>query len=187
MQTIENSLLQVSVDENGADLAHLISKNTNFDYFTNGETQEKAILSFPGEDSENNWMAELPWTVVDKGDARVSLTLIDTTDSYKKYPYHFEVMVTYAIEGNQLNFTLHVKNNSNKEMPFSFIMTLPKILACKEQNVSKVVLADDEHQVSAESAEFSLKATDDQVSFETGKITLAAEAEQKFNLTLTAQ
>lgn len=82
MQTIENSLLQVSVDENGAQMVNCVSQNDKFDYLKSQDGQEKVAVAFPAIDQEKNWALELPWTVVDKGDSRVSLTLIDTEESY---------------------------------------------------------------------------------------------------------
>lgn len=119
MQTIENSLLQVSVDENGAQMVNCVSQNDKFDYLKSQDGQEKVAVAFPAIDQEKNWALELPWTVVDKGDSRVSLTLIDTEESYKYFPYHFEVVLTYALEGNQVNVSFYLKNNSHKEMPVS--------------------------------------------------------------------
>lgn len=125
MQTIENSLLQVSVDENGAQMVHLITKTAKEDYLLNKDKQENVAIAFPAIASEENLALDLPWTVVDKGDARVSLTMIDTPQSYKKFPYHFELMITYVLEGNQVQVEFYVKNNSNKEMPFSAGMLIP--------------------------------------------------------------
>lgn len=187
MQTIENSLLQVSVDENGAQLAHYISKKDNVDYLLNGEEQGKATISFPEIDQENNWAIKLPWTVVDKGDARVSLTLIDTADSYKHFPYHFEVMATYAIEGTQLNISFHIKNNSNKEMPFSLNLALPLNEKLTDESINKVVMSDSEHELLVESTDLKLHKDKNAINCTAEKLTLAGETEQDFKLTLTGQ
>lgn len=109
MQTIDNSLFQVSVDENGARMAHLVSLTDQFDYLGEQESEEGMALAFPVMDQADNLANKLPWTVVDKGDTRVSLTLIDTPESYKSFPYHFEVMTTYALEGNQVNISFYLK------------------------------------------------------------------------------
>lgn len=102
MQTIDDSLFQVSVDENGAKMAHLISVTDNYDYLGEDGTKEGTAIAFPVINHDNDWASKMPWTVVDKGDTRVSLTLIDTPESYKSFPYHFEVMTTYVLEGNQV-------------------------------------------------------------------------------------
>lgn len=184
MQTIENSLLQVSVDENGARMNHLVSQTENFDYLQNNDQQENVSITFPGIDHDNNWALNLPWTVVDKGDARVSLTLIDTPESYRQFPYHFEVMVTYAIEGNQVKVSFHVKNNSNKEMPFSLELSVPAIAGWNaEKVVNSVILKNEaEHTITIEPTDFKAEISDKQIDFVSNKIKLAGEAKQNFEL-----
>lgn len=185
MQTIENSLLQVSVNENGAGIAHLISKKDNYDYLDNGEKQGKAIISFPGIDRENNWANKLPWTVVDKGDARVSLTLIDSAESYKQFPYHFEIMTTYSIEGTQLNISFDLKNNSNKKMPFTLNLALPQLAPITDESISKIVMADADHTATLESTDLKLQQDDDMISCSVNNVELDGETEQIFKLALT--
>lgn len=52
MQTIENSLLQVSVDENGAQMVNCVSQNDKFDYLKSQDGQEKVAVAFPAIDQE---------------------------------------------------------------------------------------------------------------------------------------
>ena len=47
MQTIDDSLFQVSVDENGAKMAHLISVTDNYDYLGEDGTKEGTAIAFP--------------------------------------------------------------------------------------------------------------------------------------------
>ncbi|MEB3364895.1 hypothetical protein SDC49_19180 [Lactobacillus sp. R2/2] len=70
----------------------------------------------------------MPWTIVDKGDSRVSLALIDDAASYKKFPFHFEVILTYAIDGNKVDIKFYLKNNSHKDMPFSVKFTVSLLM-----------------------------------------------------------
>ena len=65
-------------------------------YLGEDGTKEGTAIAFPVINHDNDWASKMPWTVVDKGDTRVSLTLIDTPESYKSIPYHFEVMTTYV-------------------------------------------------------------------------------------------
>lgn len=186
MQTIENSLLQVSVDENGAGMNHLVSLTENFDYLQNDDKQETVSITFPGID-DNNWALNLPWTIVDKGDARVSLTLIDTPESYKKFPYHFEVMVTYAIEGNKVKVSFLLKNNSNKEMPFSLELRVPIIPEwTSEKIVNSVILKNKkEHTITIEPTDFKVEISEKHIDFVSNKIKLAGEAKQNLELSFT--
>ncbi len=59
MQTIDNSLLQVSIDENGARMAHLVSESDNYDYLNDQEAKEGMAIAFPVIDSDNNWASKL--------------------------------------------------------------------------------------------------------------------------------
>lgn len=174
MQTIDNSLFQVSVDENGAKMAQLVSLTDQFDYLGEQESEEGMALAFPVIDQDNNWASKLPWTVVDKGDTRVSLTLIDTPESYKHFPYHFEVMTTYALEGNQVNISFYLKNSSNKELPFSLGFVLPTSWQSESQ-VNKITLTNKEHGIEIASTDFKLNADNDRVTAFTGELTLRAK------------
>lgn len=63
MQTIENSLLQVSVDENGAQMVNCVSQNDKFDYLKSQDGQEKVAVAFPAIDQEkigrSNYLGQL--------------------------------------------------------------------------------------------------------------------------------
>lgn len=177
--------MRLSVDENGASVNHLAYIPAEFDYLQDDHKQENISIVFPSIDKKN-WALELPWTVVDKGDARVSLTLIDTPESYKEFPFHFEIMVTYVVEGNQLTVSFHVKNNSSKDMPFSLGMVLPLMEGWQASKaVSLIKLLKDDHSITIEPAEFTAQIKDDQIDFSSNEMRLAGGADQAFELTFT--
>ena len=184
MQTIDDSLFQVSVDENGAKVAHLISVTDNYDYLGEEGTKEGTAIAFPVINHDNDWASKMPWTVVDKGDTRVSLTLIDTPKSYKKFPYHFEVMTTYALEGNQVEITFFLKNSSHKEMPFSFGFVLPNYWPTVE-GIIKISLNNGKHEIDVASTDFKLNVEEDHVTAFIDEIKLEAESSKTFALNLT--
>lgn len=184
MQTIDNSLFQVSIDENGARMAHLISVTDNFDYLGEQENEEGMAIAFPVINHDNDWASKVPWTVVDKGDTRVSLTLIDTPESYKKFPYHFEVMITYALEGNQVEVNFYLKNSSHKEMPFSLGFVLPNNWP-SEEGINKINLNNGKHEIDVASTDFKLNVEENHVAAFTDEIKLEAESSKKFALSLT--
>ena len=184
MQTIDNSLFQVSVDENGARMMHLVSDTDNYDYLNENGAKEGVAVAFPVIDQDQSWTDKLPWTVVDKGDTRVSLTMIDTPESYKAFPYHFEVMTTYVLEGNQLEVTFYLKNSSHKEMPFSLGFVLPSVWP-SEKGVNKISLSNGEHGIDIASTDFKLSAEDEKVTAFIDEIKLGAEEDRSFVLNLT--
>lgn len=187
MQTIENSLLQLSVDENGAKIINLASQNDKFDYLKNSEKQENVAVAFPAIDQEKNWAQILPWTVVDKGDSRVSLTLIDTKESYHDFPYHFEVVLTYALEGNQVIISFYLKNNSHKKMPFSLGLIIPILTGWQvDQGINQVTLGGvNDHELKVDASEFTLSASEDTIFATTDELTLESDSSQNFKLMLT--
>lgn len=187
MQTIENSLLQVSVDENGARLVNLANQHDKFDYLKNSDKQEKVAVAFPAIDQEKNWALDLPWTVVDKGDSRVSLTLIDTEESYRSFPYHFEVVLTYALEGNQLNVSFYLKNNSHKEMPFSLGLLIPVLKGWQlDKGINQLTLTGiNNHELKIASTNFNLSDSDNTIIASTDELSLKGENSQNFELILT--
>ncbi|QNQ80988.1 aldose 1-epimerase family protein [Lactobacillus sp. PV034] len=132
MLTIENALLRVDIDENTAQLAHVIDKVGNFDYIWNGEQSLKLnMIQFPTIENIENYfpgkgdktadqriVETSEWTVVDKGDARLSLTLTQNESTLKFFPYEFSLMVTYSLTGNQLELEFLVKNPNTQSLPF---------------------------------------------------------------------
>ena len=184
MQTIDDSLFQVSVDENGAKMAHLISVTDNYDYLGEDGTKEGTAIAFPVINHDNDWASKMPWTVVDKGDTRVSLTLIDTPESYKSFPYHFEVMTTYVLEGNQVEIRFFLKNSSHKEMPFSLGFVLPNNWPT-EEGINKISLNNGKHGIDVASTDFKLNVEEDHVAAFIDEIKLEAEISKTFALTLT--
>lgn len=187
MQTIDNSLLQLSVDENGAKITNLASQNDKFDYLKSSERQENVAVAFPAIDQEKNWAQALPWTVVDKGDSRVSLTLIDTEESYHDFPYHFEVVLTYALEGNQVIISFYLKNNSHKEMPFSLGVIIPILAGWKiDQGINQVALTGvNNHELKVDATDFILSTSENTILAATDEIVLAGDSSQNFKLMLT--
>lgn len=136
MITIENSLLKVDINELGAEVTHIIQKEENFDFIWNGTAWKRhAPILFPSigrsnEDqyslegklypmSQHGFARDYPWTVVDKGDDRVRLTLTQNEETLVKFPFDFELSVSYELKENSLKTTFEVKNNTDRKMPFA--------------------------------------------------------------------
>ncbi|GFZ26913.1 aldose epimerase family protein [Lactobacillus corticis] len=179
MQTIENSLLHAAVDENGAQLLHLSEVNGKYDFFVPGSALK---IVFPENDHDLTGISQ--WTVVDKGDARMSLTLLDNEASRKIFPFHFELIVTYALEGEQLTVTFYVKNHSDQAMPFSLLVNLPLPQEAKvELNPHNATISDQAYALKAEANDFTLELHDGiQASF--GSIDLAPDMSQQLSISL---
>lgn len=136
MLIIENSQFEVGINEMGAQITHFIQKIDNFDWIWNGsEWPEHSPILFPavGKSQNNQYVVDgkkytMPingfannyqWTVVDKGDDRVSLMLMDNEETQKIYPFKFSLMVTYALVATGLEISFHLKNMSTSPMPYA--------------------------------------------------------------------
>lgn len=188
MQTIESSVLRVAVDEKDARLVNFVSQHDHVDYFKDGNMQKKLGIAFIGDDQGENWAKLLPWTVVDKGDTRVSLALIDDSGSYKRFPYHFEVILSYVLEGNHVDIKYYLKNNSHKGMPFSVLFTLPIVDGwSKSGNVNEVELSNGKVKIKLASPNFNLTANNGQIValFDNAKLEGGTDMELTLTLALS--
>lgn len=186
MQTIESSILRAAVDEKDAQLVNFVSQHDQIDYFKDGDSQKKLGIAFMGDNQGENWAELLPWTVVDKGDARVSLALIDDSASYKKFPYHFEAILSYILEGNRVAIKYYLKNNSHKEMPFSVLFTLPIGNGWTEsENVNEIELSKKDVTIKLASTNFDLAIKNKQIVAMLDKAKLDGDSDVELTLTLT--
>lgn len=136
MISIENNVLQVEINEMGAEVTHIIKKDENFDFIWNGTAWSRhAPILFPsiGKSNEDQYSVngkiypmtqhgfarDFLWTVVDVGDDHARLTLVQNDETLKMYPFDFQLSVTYQLQDNNLLTTFDVENNSTEPMPFA--------------------------------------------------------------------
>ncbi len=186
MQIIESSVLRIAVSEKGAKLVSLIPQNDQKDFFKDAEEQKALNVSFEGADQKENWAELLPWTIVDKGDSRVSLALIDDAASYKKFPFHFEVILTYAIDGNKVDIKFYLKNNSHKDMPFSvkFTVSLFDDWSIKA-NANEVEVVKNKSKLAFSSTDFIITKENNEVTAVRSNSILTSDSDENLVLTLT--
>ena len=186
MQTIESSVLRISISEKGAKLVNFIAQNNQTDYFKDEDAQKQLEIIFKGAGQGENLADILPWTVVDKGDSRVSLALIDDNSSYKKFPYHFEAILTYALEGNRIDIKFYLKNNSHKDLPFLLKFLMPVSTGWSiTTNANELELSRDGTTLTLASADFALTTDHEQVKASIDQDSLASDSDEEFKLTLT--
>ncbi len=58
------------------------------------------------------------FTLVSQSDSRVTFALHDSEETLKVYPYHFNLAISYRIDGNKLAVTWHVENTDTQEIHF---------------------------------------------------------------------
>lgn len=132
---ISNEYLQVTISSKGAEMTSL--RSNGVDYLWSGEEaywDEQSPLLFPfvGRLTDEKYFLEgkeqamgihgfakhQEFQMVCEEDAYITLELRDNDDTYKQYPYHFILQVTYELQGYSVQITYRVVNESERKMFF---------------------------------------------------------------------
>jgi galactose mutarotase-like enzyme len=136
MITIENEQLKVAVNEKGAELSSIYNKDAKFDYIWNGDIWPKhAPVLFPaiGRSNEDSYLIngktyEMPqhgfvsdyvFDVAEKTATSVTLKFADNAETFKFYPFHFELFITFSLQADKLDLNFEVKNLNDETLSFS--------------------------------------------------------------------
>lgn len=135
---IENEWLKVGVKEFGCELTSVKSKKTGFEYLWQGDekfwTGQSPIL-FPivgrliddkytldGEEYEmpkHGFARKLKWDFLGGNESSMKFILSDSDDTFRIYPYHFDLVVTFSVEGNVLKVSHDIINKNDGTLLFS--------------------------------------------------------------------
>lgn len=137
--TAENDAYTLGVKEMGAELTSLKSKKTGFEFIWNGNTdiwygQSPILFPIIGRLLDDKYRLNgVEYTMPKHGLVRKkpfelvkqtkdSLTFVQTDDeeSFKMYPYQFELTVEFKLTDNGLSVTHTVRNKSDSVMYYSF-------------------------------------------------------------------
>lgn len=135
---IENDKLAVRVDSYGAEVKSVLSKETLREYMWYGSPKywgrtSPVLFPFVGgvKDKKYNWKGteypmsqhgfarDMEFDLVDKTDSSISFILKSTPETIKKYPFEFELTITYELVDNELSVGWHVYNPATEKMYFS--------------------------------------------------------------------
>jgi len=135
--TIENEYVKASVKQKGAELCSLqwLADNTEFIY-NGSEWNNHAPLLFPiiGNVKDNEYVLEghtYPmkkhgllrnnpnFEVSNKKAGSITFRIASDHETKESYPFHFEFLVTYRLEGSTLYTEFKIHNKNNRDMPFS--------------------------------------------------------------------
>lgn len=135
--TLENEKLRVVINEHGAELASIISKENTLEYMWSGDAKywkrHSAVL-FPIEGrlkddtyqvdgkkyhlSQHGFARDMDFEVLHQAPTNVCLELHSNKETLAKYPYEFVLQVEYTLVKDDLAITYRVINPSTKEMYF---------------------------------------------------------------------
>ncbi len=136
MITISNSVITAEISEMGAELKSL--RKDGFEYIWKGDPQvweDSAPVLFPivgslkddkykfeGREyklTHHGFASKKEFSVKKKSDTAVTLLLCDDSETFKCYPFKFELRVTFTLKDTTLEICYKVKNRGKNTMYFS--------------------------------------------------------------------
>ncbi len=138
MLTIQNELLKIDIKLKGAELDSIYHKQHQLEYLWSGDPAvwgKKSPLLFPivgtlKEDtyyyeglayqlSRHGFAREHDFIVMQQSENSVSLSLKSNEDTLTKFPFAFNIIVTYTVQEDSLSVSYKVINEDNKLIFFS--------------------------------------------------------------------
>lgn len=138
MHSLENEVLKIWVKPKGAELKSLTQKKTGTEYIWNADPdfwgKSSPVLfpfvgglkddtySFEGKSYEmgrHGFARDRMFALESKTETSLTFLLKSDADSLAVYPFHFELRLTYTLEGSTLTVTYEVKNLGSDKMYFS--------------------------------------------------------------------
>ncbi|WP_312884185.1 aldose 1-epimerase family protein [Clostridium psychrophilum] len=135
---LENSNLLIEVNANGAELNKLFSKKNNLDFLWSGDSKywgRKSPILFPivgrlkGSETmiddkiynmnQHGFARDCTFKLIRKNSNSLTYSLIASEETKKRFPYNFELIITYELNDNNIKVLWNVKNIDSKIMYFS--------------------------------------------------------------------
>lgn len=135
---IENEFFKVGVKDHGAELTSVRSKETDFEYLWQGDEsiwygQSPILFPIVGRLYDDKYFIngkeytmpkhglarKLDFKLLDKDSDQMSFILSESKETLEKYPYAFDLIVTYTLDGRKLRVNHSVVNKNDCDMYFS--------------------------------------------------------------------
>lgn len=136
MEQIKNDKLVLTISEHGAELQS-IKDAAGKEYLWDGDAKywnRHSPILFPivcglwkdtyrceGNTyklSRHGFARDTDFTLIKKGNDRITYALTESEDTLKVYPYHFNLAITYVLEGNKIHVIWHVENTDKRPIYF---------------------------------------------------------------------
>lgn len=136
MEQIKNSQLTVEIADHGAELVS-VKDVQGKEYLWQADPKywgRHSPILFPivgslwngvyhvgGKDyplSRHGFARDMDFHLIAKGDEQVVFALHDSAETLEKYPFHFNLAVSYRLKDNQLHVVWHVENTDDKTIWF---------------------------------------------------------------------
>ena len=135
---LKNSKMQIIVSSFGAEIKS-VKDNNGFEYMWQGDAkywEDTAPVLFPicgrlldskytynGSEyamSGHGFACKSEFEVVEINDERIVLSLCSSDETKLSYPFDFELIAIYSVDGDTFNATFTVKNKNSSVMPYMF-------------------------------------------------------------------
>ena len=138
IHTIENEYLRVSAEDDGAQLKSIVLKSSGKEFLWQGDPSVwygRAPVLFPvigqlldskyrygGKEYEmpkHGFARRCVFSLKENGGESMTFSLTSSDKTRECYPFEFELLITYAVDGSSLRCTSTVINKTDGEMYFS--------------------------------------------------------------------
>jgi galactose mutarotase-like enzyme len=138
VSTIQNDILRLSVKQRGAEMTGLFHLTKGIEFLWQGNAQiwsgqaynlfpivcALANEQFSYKDKhyvlqKHGFARKMDFELIDRQSNSLTYLLKDTLETLAQYPFHFELLITYQLEGNKVFHIFRVVNPSEETMYFS--------------------------------------------------------------------
>lgn len=136
METIKNNQLCVTISEHGAELQS-IKDTSGKEYLWQGDARfwaRRSPVLFPivgslwnkrctingklYEMERHGFARDCNFKLISKSETKVVFALTDSKETLQRYPYKFNLAISYRLEDNRLHVIWHVENTDDKTIYF---------------------------------------------------------------------
>lgn len=137
MNILENNKILININNFGAELCKIYSKENNKNYLWNGDSKywgryspilfpivgrlkdnETYINGQKYEMTQHGFARDMEFELVNKTVNSIEFSLQYNEETLKKYPYKFKLNIIYTLNDYNIDITWKVKNLDNKEILF---------------------------------------------------------------------
>ena len=138
LYTVENEFLKVAVNDRGCELSSVYSKQAGYEYLWQGDPavwSGRSPILFPivgrliddtyrlngvsYEMPKHGFARKMDWQLLSQEEDMISFILSETEETLARYPYRFDLIVTFVLEGRSLRVTHTVVNKNDGVIYFS--------------------------------------------------------------------
>ncbi len=136
--TIENNTIKLTVDDHGAEIKSLIRKSDGKEIMWQADPKywgRTSPVLFPlvgnyykkqsvyegktYEMGQHGFARDMDFVLLKKAETSLTFKLTDDENTHEKYPFSFDLLITYTLNGSIVTVGWEVKNTNDLDMYFS--------------------------------------------------------------------